>query len=134
MNTNAKLITGFIIIIVVVLLGWMYLSKPGQLYQTQPQPMTTQTSVKKFTVVGTPFKFEPAEIRVKQGDRVRITFKNEEGFHNLTIKDFNVATKSIQKGEQDLVEFTADKTGTFEYFCSVDAHKDKGMVGNLVVE
>lgn len=137
MSTNAKLITGLIAVAAVVWLGWMFLSKPGQLYQTpttQTQPMTTQVSAKEFTVVGTPFKFDPAEIRVKQGDKLRITFKNEMGMHNLTIKDLNVATKTIQKGEQDMVEFTADKTGTFEYFCSVDAHKDKGMVGSLVVE
>ena len=32
------------------------------------------------------------------------------------------------------VEFTVDKTGTFEYYCSVGQHRANGMVGNLIVE
>ncbi|MBI2196602.1 cupredoxin domain-containing protein [Candidatus Daviesbacteria bacterium] len=139
MSTNTKFIAGFGIVIAVALLGWMLLSKPGQSDQVQtpavqPQPTPTESNVKEFTVVGTPFKFEPAEIKVKLGDRVRITFKNELGMHNLTIKDLNAATKTIQKGEQDTIDFIVDKSGTFQYNCSVPTHTEKGMVGNLVVE
>lgn len=141
MNTNTKYIGGFGIIIAVVLLGWMLMSNKTQPEQAQTQVIqtptptaTTEPVIKEFTVVGTPFKFDPAEIKVKQGDKIRITFKNELGMHNLTIKDLNIASKTIQKGEQDTIEFIADKIGTFEYNCSVPTHTEKGMLGSLIVE
>lgn len=136
MSTNTKIAAVLIAIIVVTIAGWMFMSKskqPSQA-QNQPLPIETQAPGKEFTVIGTPFKFDPMEIKVKQGDRVKITFKNEEGFHNLAIKDLNITTKNLQKGEQETIEFIADKTGTFQYNCSVPTHTEKGMVGNLVVE
>ncbi len=32
------------------------------------------------------------------------------------------------------VEFTADKKGTFEYYCSVGEHRVNGMKGKFIVE
>jgi uncharacterized cupredoxin-like copper-binding protein len=32
------------------------------------------------------------------------------------------------------VQFVADKTGTFEFYCSVGNHRQMGMVGTLVVQ
>lgn len=90
--------------------------------------------VKEFTVTGTPFEFSMKEIRVAKGDTVRIVFKNEKGTHDWNIDEFNAATKVIKTGEQDIVEFVADKSGTFEYYCSVGNHRELGMVGNLIVE
>ncbi len=133
MSSNTKIVIGIVAIIAVIILGWMFVSKSGQPSQAENQ-IQTQPPVREFTIIGSPFKFDPMEIKVKQGNRVRITFKNEEGFHNFTIKDLNVATKSIQKGDTDTVEFIADKTGTFEYNCSVPTHTEKGMVGKIVVE
>src|SRR3989304_3686905 len=75
--------------------------------------------VKEFTVTGKNFSFDPPTLSVSQGDKVRITFKNMEGFHDVTLREFSAATKQIRSGEEDIVEFTADKAGTFEYYCSV---------------
>lgn len=128
-TTDTKIIAGIISIIILIVLGWIIISTIGQPFNAQ-----SSASAKEFVVTGTPFKMEPAEIKVKQGDRVKIIFKNEEGFHNLAIKDLNITTKNLQKGEQETIEFTADKTGTFQYNCSVPTHTEKGMVGNLIVE
>jgi cytochrome c oxidase subunit 2 len=91
-------------------------------------------AVKEFTITGQNFSFAPAVITVKKGDKVKITFKNAEGFHDFKIDEFNVATKQIQGGGEDTVEFTADKTGTFEYYCSVGKHRQMGMKGQLIVQ
>ncbi|MBI2074815.1 MAG: cupredoxin domain-containing protein [Candidatus Levybacteria bacterium] len=91
-------------------------------------------NVKTFEVTGSPFQFNPNEIRVKKGDLVQIVFNNQEGFHDLTIDEFNAKTKQIQAGQTDTVMFIADKTGVFEYYCSVDGHREQGMVGSLIVE
>jgi plastocyanin len=91
-------------------------------------------TVKEFTVTGKSFSFTPNELKVKKGDTVKITFKNNGGFHDWVIDEFNARTKQIGDGEIDTVEFTADKAGTFEFYCSVGNHRQMGMVGNLIVE
>lgn len=96
---------------------------------------TMEGEVKEFTVTGnTNFRFNPAEIKVKKGDTVKITFKNAGGFHDFILEDFNVKTKQLPAGQSETVTFSADKTGTFEYYCSVGNHRQMGMVGKLIVE
>lgn len=90
--------------------------------------------VKEFTVTGAAFKFNPTEIRVKKGDRVKVTFKSVGGFHDFVVDEYGVATKQLASGQEEVVEFTADKAGTFEFYCSVANHRAMGMKGNLIVE
>lgn len=88
---------------------------------------------KVFTVEGGNFKFSPNELTVNKGDVVRIIFKNIEGTHDWVSDDFNARTKIIKAGETDEIVFTADKSGNFEYYCSVGKHREMGMVGKLIV-
>lgn len=101
---------------------------------TQAPTQTPQSSVKEFILTGSPFKFDVKEIKIKKGDRVKITFKNAEGFHDWVIDEFNTRTKQLQAGQQETVEFIADKTGQFQYYCSVGTHRQMGMWGTLTVE
>lgn len=101
--------------------------------EATPSPIV-KGEVKTFEISGQNFSFSLAEIRVKKGDKVKIIFKNVEGFHDWIIDEFNARTPQINTGETAEVEFTADKTGTFEYYCSVGEHRAKGMKGNLMVE
>jgi plastocyanin len=71
---------------------------------------------------------------VKKGDTVTITFKNSVGFHDWKLDEFKAATAKLAAGKEETVTFVADKTGTFEYYCSVGQHRANGMVGNLIVE
>ncbi len=98
-----------------------------------PTAVGNETGVKSFTVVGKNFSFSVPEIKVNQGDKVKITFKNENGFHDWVIDEFNTRTPRIQAGQTAEVEFVADKKGTFEYYCSVGEHRQAGMRGNLIV-
>lgn len=97
-------------------------------------PVLDQENIKEFEVSGANFMFNPAEIKVKQNDQVKITFKNIEGFHDLVLDDFNVATSQLAANQEEAISFTANKTGTFEYYCSVGNHRQMGMVGKLIVE
>lgn len=90
-----------------------------------------------FHVTGGSFYFTPNEIRVKQGDKVKIIFTNVLGTHNLIFVDFGgLGTKTIKGGESDTIELTADKKGTYEFYCSVGNgyHRMKGQIGVLLVE
>jgi plastocyanin len=97
---------------------------------------------KTFVLTGENFKFmmdgvEAPELRVNEGDTVRIEFTSTDGFHDWVVDEFG-ATPRVRSGEGDgsstFVEFVADEVGTFEYYCSVGQHRANGMVGNLIVE
>jgi len=89
---------------------------------------------KEFTVSGENFSFTPNVIKVSKGDNVKITFKNTAGFHDFVIDEYGVATKQTQAPNEETIEFIADKAGSFEFYCSVGAHRAQGMKGTLVVE
>lgn len=103
---------------------------------TTPQATTTPTSgaVKEFTVTSTGMAFNQKTLSVNKGDRVRITYSNGGGTHDLRIDGYNVGTKVIQGGQKETFEFVADKAGSFEYYCSVGQHRQMGMKGTLTVK
>jgi plastocyanin len=106
---------------------------PAPTQSTSTATGTQSGAVKEFTVTGKNFSFAPAAMSVKKGDRVRITFKNESGTHDLVVDGYNARTKVIQGGTQETIEFVADKAGSFEYYCSVGQHRQMGMKGTLTV-
>lgn len=94
----------------------------------------TEGNTVSVTLEAKSFSFSQKEIRVKKGNKVKITLVNKDGFHDWTVDEFNAKTKQIPVGQTDSIEFIADKTGTFEYYCSVGQHRANGMVGKLIVE
>jgi nitrosocyanin len=99
---------------------------------TATAPHSTPQTV-TFNVVGGNYYFTPKTMTVKKGDRVVINFQNAGGTHNFIIDEFNVATKTINTGQTDTIQFVADKAGTFEYYCSIGSHRAMGMKGTLTV-
>jgi len=97
-------------------------------------PGAKNAPVKEFTVTGQNFSFGPALMTVKEGDKVKITFKDITGNHDFKIDEFNVATSVLEAGDIETVEFIANKIGSFEYYCSVGTHRAMGMKGVLKVE
>lgn len=91
-------------------------------------------NVKEFTIESKGLSFTPDEIKVNVGDAVRVTYKNTMGTHDWTIDEFNAKTKLLDAGQEEAVEFVADKTGSFEFYCSVPGHREAGMKGTLIVE
>jgi plastocyanin len=91
-------------------------------------------ATKEFIVTGSSYAFDPSTITVNKGDKVKITFKNSGGMHDWKIDELDLATKKIKTGEEEVLEFVADKVGMFEYYCSVGEHRAKGMKGTLVVK
>ena len=136
-----------VVIIATIAIGGWKLSAQKSTGESPTPPMPTGTTtnepipspaansaIKEFTVTGKNYSFSLSAITVQKGDQVKILFKNEGGFHDLKIDEFNVATKQIKGGETDTIEFTADKSGSFEYYCSVGSHRAMGMKGTLTVE
>jgi len=162
-NSNSNTIMAIVVVVIVLVVGGILLlnskgdesiippvvnvNTTGNSTTTAPSSTTGSTSpttvtasttvsvgtVKEFTVKGTNYAFAPSTLSVKKGDTVKITFVNAGGFHDLKIDEFNVATKQIQDGKSDTVQFVAGKTGTFEYYCTVGTHRAMGMKGTLTV-
>lgn len=101
-----------------------------------------EENIKTFNVIGGPmFEFfiddeKNADIIVNVGDRVRIVYESVGGMpHDFVIDEFDGARTQIwQPGEGEIIEFVADKTGTFEYYCSVGSHRANGMAGRFIVQ
>lgn len=128
-----------IIVILLVVLGIYYFGGDREPVvvdneQVENESVLGESNVREFTIEASHFEYDVKEIRVQKGDTVRINFVNEEGFHDLVIDEFEVATAQIQAGESETIEFVADEAGTFEYYCSVGEHRSMGMVGTLIVE
>ncbi len=141
---NNKLIS--VIIVVVLIAGGFLLFKNRSIAPTEveidsnmPVPgsdvdeMIVEKEVKEFSIDEIPFSLSPSTITVNLGDTVRITVKNKKGTHDLKIDEFGAATRILNVGEEQIITFVADKTGTFQYYCSVGNHRALGMVGILTV-
>lgn len=91
--------------------------------------------VKEIVVVASEFSFSPSSIAVKQGESVRLIFKNEgETTHNLTIQGLNKQTNTIGGGQIDVLEFTAPTSGIYDFICSVSDHRARGMTGKFIAQ
>lgn len=127
--------------------GIWYVSKSTPL--PSPEQMTSETtpapdasspsammdsSVKEVTVEGSEFKFVADTLTVKKGEKIKLTFKNTGKMpHDWVVDELGVRTKVISSGSTEVLEFTPDKAGVFEYYCSVGKHRENGMVGKITV-
>jgi plastocyanin len=108
---------------------------PAPGFENVPEMIVEESgAVKEFTVEGKNFSFTPSTIAVNQGDTVKITFNATQGFHDFRVEGYGVGTKQMQAPGTEVLEFVADKAGTFEYYCSVGSHRQMGMKGTLIVQ
>lgn len=109
---------------------------PTQVAELKAGAADHQPTNLTFHVNSGMFWYAPNEIRVKRGDTVTIVFTNANGMHDFNLPDYGQKTKVIKAGETDSFTFTADRSGTFEYYCSVGNgyHRMKGQIGVLLVE
>lgn len=101
---------------------------------TQNTTEGTTSEVRTIAVEGGSFYYKPNEVRVKKGEKVKIVLSSKDMMHDFVIDELNVKTPVVPSGETGTVEFTADQTGTFEYYCSVGNHRQQGQIGKLIVE
>jgi|SRR3989344_6946697 len=136
-----KLLTAFIVLLVVGVGAFLFLTgSDSNVTGNVISEGADENSLKTFVLTGENFKFsmdgvDNPQIKVRQGDRVRIEFKSTQGFHDWILDEFGAATEKVRDTDgMTFVEFTADKKGTFEYYCSVGEHRANGMKGVFVVE
>jgi cytochrome c oxidase subunit 2 len=89
---------------------------------------------REIAVTAEKFEFSPNPIRVKKGDHVKLVITAVDHEHGFKLDAFGI-TQSLAMGIPVTVEFTADKSGTFLFRCSVFCGLGHGnMKGTMVVE
>jgi cytochrome c oxidase subunit 2 len=89
--------------------------------------------VKELSVIAKQWSFEPSEITVDRGDTVKLRVKSVDVPHGIVIKEYGI-NERLERDDEVTIEFVADKSGEFAFYCNVFCGKDhQDMVGKLVV-
>ena len=79
--------------------------------------------------------FTPTEIKVKQGEVITLKIKSSSGVHGIGSRELGFSSETIAEGEEKSIIFTADKVGTFDFYCNVYCGEGHGeMKGKITVE
>jgi uncharacterized cupredoxin-like copper-binding protein len=106
----------------------------------------------ELTVRAHEWGFDPEAIALRQGEQVRIAFENDgKVLHNFAVEDLaagvveSKSTGPLSAGEGDVfvgaeagqggvLVFVPQTPGSYTFYCTVQGHRDLGMVGVLTVE
>jgi Cu+-exporting ATPase len=88
----------------------------------------------RIAVVARNVSFEPADVRVRTGEFVVISFTNTDPvFHDWEVEGVANVDAGARPGQTQRIRFLAPAAGTYRIICSVEGHADAGMVGTLVI-
>ncbi len=116
-----------------VVLGTLaFLSFPimgGDIFLSKGENVTIMVNARASEMGG----FEPDEIVVNQGESVKLLIYAEDVVHGIAISGYDINAK-LYPGKWVEIEFTAEKAGTFPFFCTIYCSPTHGlMMGRLIV-
>jgi heme/copper-type cytochrome/quinol oxidase subunit 2 len=95
---------------------------------------TSMRGIHEIQVALRKYEFSPGSLRVRKGEQVKLIMTAADHDHGFKLDEFDI-NQQIPKGTTIVVEFTADKAGTFQFRCSsVCGFGHRGTKGTLVVE
>jgi|TARA_Y100000310_G_scaffold343931_1_gene454014 uncharacterized cupredoxin-like copper-binding protein len=116
---------------------------------TSASDSAAPSSSSNISVEGTEFKFAPADVNVKAGQAVTVTFENDgdvdhewavlrKGTQIQAETDFEESmvlfeVESIPPGTSATQTFTFDEAGRYQIICALPGHLAAGMEGTLTV-
>jgi len=113
--------------------------------------------VTEIMVEATDFAYNPIAISVPAGEPVTLTLTNKGAVeHDFVVEKINITDVETsdngpaahhkmgdmseydlhffaKAGDTAVLNFTALEPGTYEIFCSIEGHKEAGMIGKLIV-
>lgn len=120
----------------VLFVGAVVIAGCANQQSAQNSPATSVQStgeVKEFTITAKRWSFSPSTITVNQGDTVKLKITSIDVTHGFSLPTFGV-NANLNPGQETVVEFTADKKGTFGFRCFVVCGSGHGgMSGRIVV-
>ena len=78
------------------------------------------------------WKFEPGRISIRAGEPITLVLKNDgKTTHNVDFASLGIDLQA-EPGQSKSITVTPNRTGEFEFACTLPGHRDSGMVGKLV--
>ncbi len=120
-------------------------------------PGVSQAAATEINVEATDFAYNPISVTVPAGQPVTLTLNNDGKVeHDFVVDKINVTDVETsdngpaahhqmgelpeydlhffaKAGDTAVINFTALEPGTYEVFCSIEGHKEAGMIGKLIV-
>lgn len=113
----------------------------------QPEPAPAQ----EIEVNAKKYEFQPSEIRVRQGARVRLRVRALDRTHGIEFRLYPEGGPQegpaglrfpgeqrkwkLEPNQEQVIEFTAERPGTYEFHCAVFCGLGhRRMKGTLIVE
>jgi heme/copper-type cytochrome/quinol oxidase subunit 2 len=88
---------------------------------------------REFTVTARDYRFSPSRIEVAKDDLVKLTVQSEDVAYSLTIDAYRLSRR-IPAGGSAVIEFRADRAGSFPFYSNLTSDSRHGqMRGELVV-
>ncbi|MBI4463053.1 MAG: cupredoxin domain-containing protein [Acidobacteria bacterium] len=111
-------------------LGLILLTVGGMPAQEPP----AEPGVKEIRVTAKKYEYNPSEIHVRAGERVRLILTALDRTHGFQIEELDINEK-IFKDKETVIEFVAPTPGTYPFKCSVRCGwRHPWMKGKLIVE
>jgi heme/copper-type cytochrome/quinol oxidase subunit 2 len=88
---------------------------------------------REFTLTSRDYSFSPNRVEAQQDDLIKLTVQSADNAYGFTIDDYRVS-KRVPAGGSTVIEFRADRAGTFAFYSNLsnDARHSQ-MRGQLVV-
>lgn len=64
--------------------------------------------------------FRPKVVNVRKGDAVRLSLSSADGEHCFALDAWRIE-KRVRAGKATVVDFVAEKTGTFPFYCCLES-------------
>jgi len=90
---------------------------PKSILPSQDESLFTG-EIKIFDMTAKKFSFEPNELTLKRGDKVKLIITSLDTAHGFAIPEYGINIV-VKAGETVIREFIADKSGQFDFACSV---------------
>lgn len=88
---------------------------------------------REFTLTARNYNFSPNRIEANQDDLIKLTVQSEDNAYGFTIDDYRVS-KRVPAGGSTIIEFRADRPGTFPFYSNLsNDSRHSQMRGQLVV-
>ncbi|MCH7492096.1 cupredoxin domain-containing protein [Patescibacteria group bacterium] len=97
-------------------------------------PLSADAASRSFNITAKQWSFTPSTITVTEGDVVTLNVTSVDVSHGLAISQFGVNIP-LSPGVTASATFTANKAGTYSFFCNVACGQGHGgMRGTLTVQ
>jgi heme/copper-type cytochrome/quinol oxidase subunit 2 len=88
---------------------------------------------REFTVTARDYSFSPNRVEAQQDDLIKLTVQSADNAYGFTIDEYRLS-KRVPAGGSTIVEFRADRAGTFSFYSNLsNDSRHSQMRGQLVV-